>query len=73
MTDRLVAEALPRTERLRLVAQLHQQGCADQQIGEALAYSTYTAARIRAGLGLAPNRRKDGHADPQHQARVLAK
>lgn len=52
---RLVAEALPRTQRLRLLTSLWRRGYTDEQIADALAYSTYTAARIRRSLGLAPN------------------
>jgi hypothetical protein len=52
---RLVAEALPRTQRLRLVTRLHAEGCTDVEIAESLTYSTFTASRIRAGLGLPPN------------------
>lgn len=52
---RLVAEALPRTQRLQLITRLWTLGCTDTQIADALGYSTYTAARIRAGLGLRAN------------------
>lgn len=52
---RLVAEALPRMQRLRLVSRLHEHGLTDAQVAELTAYSTYTAARIRSSLGLAPN------------------
>lgn len=58
MTSRLVAEALPREKRLRLFAYLHSTGLTDAEIGEVLTYSTYTAARIRKSLGLAPNPRR---------------
>jgi hypothetical protein len=53
--SRLVAEALPRTERLRLIYSLHGLGLTDAQIGEVTAYSTYTASRLRASLGLEAN------------------
>jgi hypothetical protein len=52
----LVAEALPRTQRLRLIRSLHGIGLTDDEIAEATAYTTYTAARIRRSLGLEPNR-----------------
>lgn len=55
MTGRLVAEALPRVQRLRLITRLHEHGLTDDQIADVTAYSTYTAARIRSSLGLAPN------------------
>ena len=53
--SRLVAEALPRPQRLRLIYSLHDLGLTDAQIAEVTAYSTYTASRIRASLGLEAN------------------
>ncbi|MDN5861749.1 MAG: hypothetical protein L0H84_24375 [Pseudonocardia sp.] len=55
---RLVAEALPRTQRLRLLTGLWRRGYTDQQIADALTYSLYTTARIRASLNLPPNLRR---------------
>lgn len=52
---RLVAEALPRYKRLRLIRALHAAGFTDREIAEATGYTTYTAARIRRSLGLEPN------------------
>lgn len=52
----IVAEALPRPQRLRLIRSLHRRGLTDVQIAEATAYSTYTAARLRQALDLPPNR-----------------
>lgn len=63
MTGRLVAEALPRKARLRLIARLHEHGLTDVEIADVTAYSTYTAARIRRSLGLAPNE-NGGHTVP---------
>jgi hypothetical protein len=57
---RLVAEALPRTTRLRLIRSLHALGLTDVQIAYRTAYTTYTAARIRAGLGLKANPGREG-------------
>lgn len=62
---RLVAEALPRTVRLRLIYSLHGLGLSDEQIAEVCAYSTYTAARIRAGLGLEANPGGKDRSEPR--------
>lgn len=59
MTRPVVAEALPRPQRLRLVRSLHRRGLTDVQIAEATHWSTYTAARVRRSLGLLPNHRAE--------------
>lgn len=51
----LPAEALPTRVRGQLVAELHEDGFTDVQIAERTHMTTYTAARIRAALGLVPN------------------
>lgn len=56
VTEPVVAEALPRPARLRLIRSLHRRGLTDVELAEALTYSTYTAARVRQSLGLLPNR-----------------
>jgi hypothetical protein len=56
LTGRLPAEALPTHARHRLVAHLHAAGYSDVEIAAHTRMTTYTTARIRAGLGLAPNR-----------------
>lgn len=50
------AEALPTHVRHHLVAQLHRGGRTDVEIAARTRMTTYTTARIRAGLGLLPNR-----------------
>lgn len=52
----LPAEALPTHLRWRLVAELHRAGLGDVEIAELTRLSTFTTARIRAGMGLRPNR-----------------
>lgn len=49
------AESLPTFLRWRLVATLHRAGLSDVEIAEVSRMSTYTTARIRAGMGLKPN------------------
>jgi hypothetical protein len=50
------AEALTTHDRHRLVAELHRAGWTDRRIATHARMTTYTTARIRAGLGLLPNR-----------------
>lgn len=52
----LPAEALPTRLRWWLVSELHRDGFTDVEIAERTRMTTYTAARIRAALGLDPNR-----------------
>jgi hypothetical protein len=52
----LPAEALPTRARGQLVVELHGEGFTDVQIAERTRMTTYTASRIRAALGLDPNR-----------------
>lgn len=56
LAGREPAEALPTHVRHRLVAQLHGAGWTDVEIAAHTRMTTYTTARIRAGLGLLPNR-----------------
>lgn len=65
---RLVAEALPRPQRLRLLVGLWRRGFTDDQIADALAYTTYTTARIRASLDLPPNPRSAPQWQPGHSS-----
>lgn len=55
LAGRMPAEALPTRDRARLVGQLVLGGWTDVEIAARLQQSTYTTARIRAGLALAPN------------------
>lgn len=55
LAGRLPAEALPAAERDRVVAQLVREGLSDVSIAARLRQTTYTTARIRERLGLAPN------------------
>lgn len=50
------AEALPTDLRWRLVAELHRLGWADVEVAGHTAMTSYTACRIREGMGLSPNR-----------------
>lgn len=59
----LPAEALPTRLRWRLVAELHATGWTDLDIAQWTRMSTYTAARIREGMGLRPNRRRPEGSD----------
>lgn len=54
-TATCVAEALAPHKRHRLVRALHREGLTDVEIAERTRMSTFTAWRIRAELGLAPN------------------
>lgn len=56
----LPADALPTRQRWRLVAELHAYGWTDSDIAEWTRMTTYTSARIREGMGLAPNKRPEG-------------
>jgi uncharacterized protein YerC len=56
VTALCVAEALAPHNRYRLVLKLWRDGHTDVEIAQLTAMTTYTAARIRAALGLAPNR-----------------
>lgn len=51
----VVADGMATHTRHRLVRRLHAAGCTDVRIAEITAMTTYTAWRIRAALGLAPN------------------
>lgn len=55
LAGEIPAEALPTHVRHRLVARLHRSGWTDVEIATHTRMTTYTTARIRAGLGLAPN------------------
>jgi hypothetical protein len=57
LAGREPAEALPQVLRWQLVQQLHELGLTDQAIALHTRQTLYTAARIRAELGLAPNER----------------
>jgi hypothetical protein len=48
------AEVLPTEQRTQLVGGLVRAGLTDTEIAERLLMTTYTAARIRAALHLAP-------------------
>lgn len=50
------AEALSTADRKRLLAELHGWGWTDAEVAAHTRLTTYTAARIRAALGLLPNR-----------------
>jgi hypothetical protein len=56
LVGREPAEALPTRHRHRLVAELHSDGLTDHEIAAHTRMTTYTAARIRAEIGLLPNR-----------------
>ncbi|WP_027944245.1 hypothetical protein [Amycolatopsis taiwanensis] len=58
----LPAEALSTRDREDLVWHLHELGWTDVQIAEHTRMSTYTAARIRDCLGLAPHQPKEAAA-----------
>lgn len=58
------AEALPQYLRWQLVAELHGLGMTDQGIAEWTRTTLYTTARIRHGLGLAPNAAPARPVDP---------
>lgn len=55
LAGREPAEALPPRERRQLVAQLVAAGWTDADMAAHTRWSTYTVARVRGGLGLAPN------------------
>lgn len=57
------AEALPTPLRWRLVSELHADGWTDTDIAAWTRMTTYTTARIRDGMGLAPNRPRTGGSD----------
>lgn len=52
LAGREPAEALHQSDRARLVAALHHRGLDDAQVAIRTRMTTYTAARIRASLGL---------------------
>ena len=55
-SGRLPADALPTHVRWQLVVDFHSIGWTDVDIAEHTRMTTYTTARIRSSLGLAPNR-----------------
>ena len=55
LAGREPAEALPPRERRQLVRQLVADGMTDVELAAHTGWSTYTVARLRRGLGLAPN------------------
>lgn len=59
LTGREPAEALCAHDRHRLVAELHRLGWDDHVIAVHTRMTTYTTARIRAGLDLLPNRQSN--------------
>jgi hypothetical protein len=66
----LPAEALTQEQRWRLVAELHRAGWTDREIAEHTFMTTYTAARIREGMHLAPNQPSPGLAPAADHART---
>jgi len=52
----LPAEALRQVDRWRLVAEFHRLGWTDADIAGHTRQTVYTVSRIRAGMGLKPNR-----------------
>ncbi len=55
----LPAEALSTRDREYLLTELHELGWTDVDIAAHTRMSTYTTARIRDQLGLAPNQREE--------------
>lgn len=54
------AEALTTSDRARLVSELHTRGWEDRRIAALTRISTYTTARIREQIGLAPRAASNG-------------